>query len=114
MPDASPLELNPVQIAVLQNLLKAGFEFVTLEHVARYLPVQKNGFIALLDPSAGKLAIYGQPGYRIGGGVGMLVEKREGRAFVWKNQIVAATPELLAAYERFKSDLETLLLGLAQ
>jgi hypothetical protein len=114
MAETPPLELNPAQIAVLQNMLKAGFEFVTLEHVARYLPVQKNGFITLLDPSGGKLAIYGQPGYRIGEGVGMLVEKREGRAFVWKNQAVPATQELLAAYERFKSDLEALLSGPAQ
>jgi hypothetical protein len=111
MAEIPPLELNHAQIAILQNLLKAGFEFVTLEHVARYLPVQKTGFVALLDPSGGRLAIFGQIGYRMGEGVGMLVERREGKAFVWKNQSVPATLDLLQAYERFKQELEALLLG---
>ncbi len=114
MADAPSLELNQAQIAILQNLLKAGFEFVTLEHVVRYLPVQKNGFVALLDPSAGKLGIFGQIGYRTGDGVGMMVERPEGKAFVWKNQSVPATPELLEAYQRFKSELEESLMGRAQ
>lgn len=87
---------------------------MTLEHVARYLPVGKNGFVALLDPSAGKLGIFGQVGYRMGGGVGVMVEKREGKAFVWKNQSVVATPELLEARERFKRELNELLQGPAQ
>jgi hypothetical protein len=111
---AEPSELNQAQIAILQNLLKAGFEFVTLERVVRYLPVQKNGFVALLDPSGGRLDIFGQIGYRMEEGAGMLVERREGKAFVWKNQSVSATPELLGAYERFKQELEALLLGPAQ
>jgi hypothetical protein len=114
MAETPPLELNHAQIAILQNLLKAGFELVTLEHVARYLPVQKDRFVALLDPSGGRLAIFGQIGYRMGEGVAMLVERREGKSFVWKDQSVPATSELLDAYERFKSDLEALLLGPAQ
>ena len=114
MAEAPQIELTPAQVLVLENLLKAGFEFVTLEHVVRYLPVQKNGFIALLNPAGGKLSVFGQTGYRIGEGVGMMVEKPQGKTFVWKNQSVAATPELLEAYERFKAELEELLMGPAQ
>ena len=114
MAETPPLELNHAQIAILQNLLKSGFELVTLEHVARYLPVQKTGFVALLEPSGGKLAIFGQIGYRMGEGVGMLVERREGKIFVWKDQSAPAMPELLDAYERFKRELEARLLGPAQ
>ncbi len=111
MSENPPLELTPAQIAVLQGLLKAGFEFVQLPHVVRYLPVQKNGFVALLDPSAGKLDILGQPGYRIGDGVGVLVEKKDEKAFVWKAQFVPATPALLQGFERFKEELKALLVG---
>ena len=107
-------ELTPAQISVLEKLLQAGFEFVPLEHVVRYLPVAKRGFIALLDPSGGKLGIFGQVGYRIGEGVGVLVEKKEGKAFVWKNQSVEATPSLLEACERFKRELNELLEGPVQ
>lgn len=114
MPENPPLELIPAQISILQSLLKAGFEFVQVEHVVRYLPVQKNGFVALLDPSAGRLEIFGQAGYRIGEGIGMLVEKTEGKAFVWKGQSVEATPPLLEAFERFKNELKNLLGGPVQ
>jgi hypothetical protein len=41
----------------------------------------------------------------------MLVERAEGKAFVWKGEAVAATPELLAGYARFKSELRRLLQG---
>jgi hypothetical protein len=114
MPENPPLELTPAQIAILQGLLKAGFEFVQLPHVVRYLPVQKNGFVALLDSSAGKLEVFGEAGYRIGEGVGVLVEKKEGKAFVWKSQSIQATPALLQGFEDFKQDLKNLLAGPAQ
>jgi hypothetical protein len=41
----------------------------------------------------------------------MLVERAEGKAFVWKGESVAATPELLAGYARVKSELRRLLQG---
>ena len=41
----------------------------------------------------------------------MLVERAGGKAFVWKDESLAATPDLLAAYERFKVDLRRLLHG---
>ncbi|MFB3924209.1 MAG: hypothetical protein ACE145_21005 [Terriglobia bacterium] len=103
------LHLTPAQISVLERLLRAGFAFVTLERYARYVGVEKNGFIALLDPSGGTLAVFSQAGYRIGDGIAMLVERAAGKAFVWKDQSVAATPELLAAYESFKAELEGLI-----
>ncbi len=114
MPETAPLELTPAQILILQSLLKSGFEFVPLSHVVRYLPVQKDGFVALLDPSGGKLEIFGQAGYRIGEGVGVLVEKEQGKAFVWKGQSVEATTALLEGFERFKQGLKDLLAGPAQ
>ncbi len=98
-------ELTPTQVATLEQFLRAGFTFVTLERYARYLGVEKNGFIALLDPVGGKLTVFSQVGYRMGDGIGMLVERGEGKAFVWKDHVIAATPELLAAYDRFKTEL---------
>jgi hypothetical protein len=107
-------ELTPAQIAVLGRLLAAGFKFVAIEHVVRYLPVEKNGFVALLDPSGGRLQIFGEAGFGIGEGVGMLVEKTAGKRFVWKNQSVEATTELLAAFGRFKEELRAIVETSAQ
>jgi hypothetical protein len=114
MADTPLPELTPDQIATLQRLLKAGFEFVQLEHVTRYLPVEKNGFVALLDPAGAKLGIFGQIGYRMGEGVGMLVESPDRKAFVWKKQSVEATPALLETYSAFRKELEELLQGPVQ
>ncbi len=109
MTGGPPFELTRDEVAVLEKLWRAGFKFVTLEHVERYLGVEKNGFVALLDPAGGKLKVFGQVGYRMGNGIGVLVERGGGKAFVRKSEGVAASPELLAAYERFKTELSALL-----
>jgi hypothetical protein len=101
--------LNPTQVAILERFLRAGFRFLTIERYARYLAVEKNGFVALLDPSAGKPALYSQIGYLMGDGIGMLVERPEGKAFVCHEQSVPATAELVARYEQFKTELRELL-----
>jgi hypothetical protein len=113
MLEAQPKELSPEQVAILESLLKAGFKFVTFERYARYLGVERDGFVALLETGEGKVKLFGQVGYHMGEAIAMLVERAEGKAFVWKGESVAATPELLAAYERFKSDLRRLLQGKA-
>ncbi len=109
MSGGPPFELTPDQVANLEKFWRAGFKFVALEHVERYLGVEKSGFVALLDPAGGKLKVFGQVGYRMGSGIGVLVERGGGKAFVRKNEIVAASRELLADYERFKTELTVLL-----
>lgn len=106
MPEES---LTPAQVATLERFLRAGFTFVTLERYARYLGVEKDGFIALLDATSGGIKLFSQVGYRMGDGIGMLVERGEGKAFVWKDHVIAATPELLVVYDRIKSELGELL-----
>ena len=102
-------DLTQAQIKVLEKLLKAGFEFTTMEHITRHLVIEKSGFISLLDPAEGKLKLFGQVGYRVGNGIGMLIEQNARPAFVWKKQAVAATPELLSEYARVKTELAAIL-----
>lgn len=104
------MDLVPAQIATLEKLSRAGFKFVSLTHVERYLSVQKNGFVALLNPSADGLRVFGQAGLRMGEGIGMLIEQGAGKAFVWKRESVPATSELLADFARFKAELQNLLM----
>lgn len=104
-----PPTLTPAQVARLESLLKAGFQFVTFEQFARYPGVEKAGFVALLDISGEKVRQFGSVGYHMGSGIGVLIERAGGKAFVWKNELVNATPELLAAYEGVKKELAELL-----
>ena len=107
--DGQPL--NPNQVSTLESLLQAGFRFVTFERYARYLAVEREGFVALLEINEGKVRLFGQVGYHVGEGIAMLVERAGGRVFTWKSESVPATPEMLAAYERFRQDLNRLLKG---
>ncbi len=101
--------LTPGQAKILERLLRRGFRFVTFERYARHIAVEKDCFVALLDPAGGRLQVFSQVGYLIGDGIGMLVERPDGRAFVCHNQSVPATDELLARYEEFKGQLSELL-----
>jgi len=109
--DGQPSGLNPDQASTLESLLQAGYRFVTFERYARYLAVEREGFVALLDASGGGVKLFGQVGYHVGEGIAMLVERAGGKAFTWKSESVPATPEMLAAYERFRQDLSQLLKG---
>jgi hypothetical protein len=109
MAEFSALDLSPAQISTLERLAKADFHFVTIERVERYLAVERNGFVALLEPSRGRFEVFGQAGYRIGEGIGMLVKRSGKECFVWKGTSVEATPELRKDYVRFKEDLKELL-----
>jgi hypothetical protein len=106
VPEISPPSLTLKQVACLEKLLKAGFQFVTFEQFARYPAVEKAGFVALLDISSGKVRQFGSMGYHLGSGIGVLVDRPGGKAFVWKNESVEATPELLASYANVKKELD--------
>jgi hypothetical protein len=101
--------LSPAQVARLESLLKAGFQFVTFEQFARYPAVEKAGFVALLDLSGERVRPFGSVGYHLGNGIGVLVDRPGGKAFVWKGSSTEATPELLATYARVKNELDELL-----
>jgi hypothetical protein len=103
------LDVKPGQVATLEKLLNAGFRFVTVERAERYLGVEREGFVALLEAADGQIKPFGQAGYLMGDGIGMLVERRESKCFVWHDQSVPATQEMLAGYERFKKQLKEIV-----
>ena len=105
------MDLTPAQIDTLERFLRAGFKFLTLERVERYVGMEKDGFVALIDPSQGRLVHFGQVGYLFPEGLGVLVERAEGKAFVWKSKSLPATPELLAGYQRFRDEVQVILEG---
>jgi len=112
--EAPSSSLTPAQIACLGKLLKAGFQFITFEQFARYPALEKAGFVTLLDISRGRVRQFGNLGYHLGSGVGVLIERMGGKAFVWKTESLPATPELLATYERVKRELNDLLVESAE
>lgn len=99
----------PDPAAQLQQIYLAGFELQTFDRFPKCVGVLRDGCIALLVPGTEGFQMLGTPGWRMGEVLGVLVE-REGRpVFQAKQEIVDATPERLAALERFRRDLDALL-----
>ena len=68
--------------------------------------MERDGFVILVDPSNGHLRTFGQAGLMTGEGIGMLVERGAGKAFVWHQHSVPATADDRGTGEAYKSTVE--------
>src|SRR4030095_6263053 len=95
----------------LQRLYLAGFEFQTFDRYAKCVGVVRDGCIALLVPGVDGMQMMGIPGWRMGGVMGVLVEREGRQVFQAKDEIVEATPERVETLRRFREDLAGFLLA---
>ena len=101
----------PDPSAQLQSLVEAGFELQTFERYPKAVGAVRDGCIALLEVGPDGLRLVGQPGWRMGEVMGLLVAKAGRQVFQYKAEVVDATPERLAALRRFREDIERLVAG---
>ncbi len=94
----------------LRRIYEAGFEVEKLWRFPNAVGVIRGNCIALLETTPEGLKVIGTPGWRMGDVIGVLVEKDGKRVFQNKTNIVEATPERLAELERFRRELEKLLI----
>ena len=99
----------PDPSAQLQSLVEAGFELETFERYPKAVGAARDGCIALLEVGPDGLRMVGQPGWRMGEVMGLLVEKAGRQVFQYKSEVVEATEERLAALRRFREELKGLL-----
>ena len=95
----------------LQRLYLAGFDLQTFERFPNAVGVLRDGCLAFLVPGRDGLQILGNVGLRMGESLGPLVERGGRKVFVHKQEIIEATPELIATLERFRSDPKAILGG---
>ncbi|MGD0974221.1 MAG: hypothetical protein ABR866_09040 [Candidatus Korobacteraceae bacterium] len=93
----------------LQKIYLAGFELQSLERFPTAVGVVKGNCMVLLQATPTGLQPIGQPGWRLGDVLGVLVEKEGKRVFQNKLNVVEATPERLAELDTFRQELENLL-----
>jgi hypothetical protein len=93
----------------LEGIYLAGFEIETFERFPSAVGIRKGNCIALVQASADGLRIIGQPGWRMGEVLGVVVERAGKRVFQAKSELLEATPERLSELERFRRELEDLL-----
>jgi len=93
----------------LQRLYLAGFELQTFDRFPKCIGVVRDGCIALLVPGTDGLQVLGTPGWRMGEVMGVLTEKDGQKVFQAKTEFVDATPDRLAALEKFRDDIAKVL-----
>ena len=103
-------EFTPAHIAILERIVAQGFTPVAFPLYANAIGVRRGSLAALLVPAGeAALKIMGEPCFVIGANLAVRT-RREGRLiFVWKEESVEATPELLEELARFSADLAKLL-----
>ncbi len=93
----------------LQRLYLAGFSLETFDRFPKAIGVVRDNCIAFLVPGVDGLQILGNVGWRMGESLGPLVERGGRKMFIHKDETLDATPERLAALERFHADLKSVL-----
>jgi len=81
----------------LQRIYLAGFEIQTFERYPRAVGVIRDNVIALLETSSSGLRLIGEPGWRMGEVMGVLVNENGRQVFRAKQEVVQATPERIEA-----------------
>jgi hypothetical protein len=105
-----PTPLTQAHLPRLQALAAAGFELVSLPRFPGFVAAKKYGCAALLEPlDGGGLRQFSAAGYLLEGNLAVLVEKGGEPWFVWKEQQLRATPDLLEAVRRLEAELACLL-----
>lgn len=97
----------------LQQLYVAGFDLQTFDRFPKAIGVLRDGCIAFLVPAGPDLGlqILGNVGWRMGESLGPLVERGGRKVFVHKEEVLEATPERIAAMEKFTAELKAVLRG---
>lgn len=93
----------------LQSLVEAGFALETFERYPKAVGAVRDSCIALLEVTSEGLRLVGQPGWRMGEVMGLLVERDGRQVFQYKAEVLEATPERLSILGRFRKELEELL-----
>ena len=90
--------------------MSLGFQLRALPRYERQAVIERDGFVALLAPApGGGIQQMSAAGLLLGENIALLVERAGAAVFVAKGREVAATPELLERYERFRADLRSAL-----
>ena len=104
------VELSPLQMQVLERLVKAGFRPIAIPPYESAICLRKGNCIAALAPVAnGGLKLLAPATYLVDGNFSVKLKRGPGEVFVWKKREVEATPERLDELEAFRTELQGIL-----
>jgi hypothetical protein len=110
---------NDISARQLAALYAEGYSLENYERYPRAIGVFRGNCIVLLEnasasnamPSDGMsgLCMLGRPGWRMGGLLGVLVERDGQQVFQYKEELIEATAERLDELKSFTADVERIL-----
>src|SRR5947209_7116749 len=106
-----PDPVMPDSAEQLQQLYVAGFDLQTFDRFPKAIGVLRENCIAFLVPGPEGLQVLGNVGWRMGESLGPLVEHNGRKVFLHKGKELEATPERIAALNKFRQDLKAILRG---
>jgi hypothetical protein len=95
----------------LRRLQEAGFALERFDRYPGHIGAIREECIALLEFTPAGLHLTGEPGWRMGEVMGVLVEKDGRKVFQAKSELLEASSERLEVLRRFREDLGQLLLS---
>jgi hypothetical protein len=105
------MELTEVQMEVMERLFEAGFRPIAIAPYEKALCVHRRECAALLAPvENGGLRLLAPVTVMVDGNLSVRLKRASGDVFVWKKAEVAATEERLKELEKFRGELEEILL----
>ena len=100
------LELSPLQMKVLEELVSAGFRPVAIPPYESALCIRRGDCAAVLSPIAnGAFGLLAPPFYIIDGNFSVKLRRGSREVFVWKRTELDATPERLNELAAFRQEL---------
>jgi hypothetical protein len=100
------LELSPLQMKVLEELVSAGFRPVAIPPYESALCIRRGDCAAVLSPIAdGAFRLLAPPSYIIDGNFSVKLRRGSREVFVWKRNELDATPERLNELAAFRQEL---------
>jgi hypothetical protein len=104
------MELTPQQMKTIERLLEAGFRPLSIPPYESALCLRKGECAAVLAPVPnGGLKLVAPATYLVGGSLSVRLKRADGEVFVWKKNVLAATPERLKELEKFRAELTEIL-----
>jgi len=103
-------ELSPLQMQVMERLIKAGFRPIAIPPYENALCMRKGDCVAALAPAPnGGLKLLAPPSYLVDGNFSVKLKRGSGDVFVWKKKEMKATPDRVRELESFRKELQEIL-----
>jgi len=104
------MDLTRVQMEALERLFQAGFRPIAIPPYENALCLHRGECVAALAPvENGGLRLLAPATWMVDGNFSVRLKKPGGDVFAWKKTEVAATPERVAALEKFREELVGIL-----